>query len=87
MFVFYFTDVEVPESMVLYFVSYIKPIIYCMGIVELIQIIAESQVQKAVDQIPYSLRIPYSHLKMSNTSIGQGKYLQKYDWVTGFFFF
>ena len=34
----------------------------------------ESQIRGVVSSIPQSLRIPRTHLKMSNTSIGQGKH-------------
>ena len=33
----------------------------------------ESRVQEVVELVPQSLRIPRSHLKMSNTIVGQGK--------------
>ena len=55
------------------FVSEVAMLSYVDSIYNIMYIyVAESQVKGVVEQIPKSLIIPRSNLKMSNTSIGQG---------------
>ena len=66
------SDMRVREKEVLCFVSYIYKQ-FILFTASLFVCLSESRIRGVVSSIPQSLRIPRSHLKMSNTSIGQGK--------------